>query len=934
MYAWNLPAPQVVVTSSRTQLFYGIVPSLFYGIIRSNSTSSNRTPAIDNFWNSFYKKIEESGGNGVYNVNLYHNEVIKLLVSSKSMEGGCSQDKLFSLQRDIEDLTLFFEEKSIFRTYPSLIKLLIHDDMITAKEYLMQKRYLLDTDLACIKIFGKYTLEAIIINVLGSVFNYAQSLSVVRLSTLIHQIDSAVRVQAINMGMKIDMKKKADKLVVSSLTPEKKRKITRSHYAIGVGLVELLVERQLITLETTGASYMPQVPVSKIKGYILNCYAVCNFDLSILPIKLNLPMVCKPAPWNIKADGDGPITLADIEGGYLSGLTGDLSNRFRLLTSRNYSHFFIKLNSPGPLLKILNALQSQAFQINDTMLSFIMNNREALEEAGILMNRSLARLNLQEASGLLRFCYFNDDAVKKECSCNHLLMELYRRAQQARYEDFVLTLANAYAGYKFYLPAFMDFRGRIYRAGVLHFHERDLARSLIIFASDGAPEPPQCDGMFLRQLASAAVFKYKNFLSLENAYSWYRENHQHMIESDKSLIHLALKASDPYQFIAKVLFNERTDIRICGLNSIPVNQDASASAYQIMSYLLLNVEMGRLTNLIPSPEKEIQDLYMCLKNELKEFLHSRLDDNMFSIIESGLTRKIVKLLFMPLIYGKTVIAMADDIREAYGELLRRKDHYHIAKLCYEFWINKYPDIANLMKLINLIGGLCSALDRPVIYSIPYFTTVQDYMRSEKAHIWVYDRVCRKRRQATLRVPTSVRDKRKTKVSTCVNFIHQKDAYIAMKVVDELTLRKAPVYTVHDNFITTSVFAAGIPNIYTKVYMDMGHPLRIINEFIYSNLKPSPSPTSWLSYNPILEDPISGESLRRDLGSLQPKDSSIKDTILWCSMIDDIASCYERYVSTVCGEALDGGMCQAEKWNEFYEQLKSWESLEHNYSVHY
>ena len=586
VYARNLPAQLACVVTSSRKLFYGIVPSLLYGIIRSNSTSSNRIRTIDNFWNSFYKKIEESGGNEVSNVTLYHNEIIKLLVSSKSMEGGFSQEKLFSLQRDIEDLTLFFDEKSVFRTYPSLIKLLIHKDMITAKDYLQQKMCLSETDLACIQVFGKYTLEAIVIHVLGSVFNSVQSLSVVRLSTLIHQIDSAVRVQAINMGMKMDMKK-ADKLVVSSLTPEKRRKITRSHYAIGVGLVELLVERQLITLETTEASCMQQVPVSKIKGYILNCYAVCNFDLSILPIKLNLPMVCEPAPWNIKADGDGPFTLADIEGGYLSGLSGDISNRFRLLTSRNYSNFFIKLNSPGPLLRVLNALQSQAFHINDNMLSFIMNNRETLEDAGILMNRSLARMNLQEASGLLRFCYFDDDAVKKECSCNHLLGELYRRAQQARYEDFVLTLANAYAGYKFYLPAFMDFRGRIYRAGILHFHERDLARSLIIFASDArAPESPQCDEMFLRQLASAAAFKYQNFLSLEDAYSWYRENRQQMIESDKSLIHLALKASGPFQFIAKVLSNERTDIRISDLNSIPVNQDASASAYQIMSYLV------------------------------------------------------------------------------------------------------------------------------------------------------------------------------------------------------------------------------------------------------------------------------------------------------------------------------------------------------------
>lgn len=55
-----------------------------------------------------------------------------------------------------------------------------------------------------------------------------------------------------------------------------------------------------------------------------------------------------------------------------------------------------------------------------------------------------------------------------------LLSELFKRVQRARYEDFVITLASAY---ELDLPAFIDFRGRIYRSGVLHFHERDLARS-------------------------------------------------------------------------------------------------------------------------------------------------------------------------------------------------------------------------------------------------------------------------------------------------------------------------------------------------------------------------------------------------------------------------------------------------------------------------
>ena len=566
------------------------------------------------------------------------------------------------------------------------------------------------------------------------------------------------------------------------------------------------------------------------------------------------------------------------------------------------------------------------------------------------MKRSLAKVNLQEASDLLRFCYVNDEGVKDVCSCNVLLNELFKRVQQARFEEFILILATAYHGYKFYLPAFMDFRGRIYRAGVLHFHERDLAKSLILFASGDAPEQEQSPREELSQrvqLACAAAFKYKKFSSLNQSFRWYIQNCEALIESDKSLINLARQASDPFQFLGKVLSNERVtyDERISGLNRVPVTQDASASAYQIMSYLLLNAEMGRRTNLLPSHENVIQDLYSCLKDELHEFLHSRLDNNKYSIIESRLTRKLVKQLFMPLIYGKTVITMASDIRGVYGSLLSINDYYIIAQLCNEYWRKKYPDIANLMMLINLIGWFCSFLEKPVHYSIPYFTTVQDYMRSNKAEIWVYDRVCKKRRRVTLRVPTQDRDKRKTQVSTCVNFIHQKDAFIAMKVVELLALKKAPVYTVHDNFITTSVFAAGVPPIYTKVFMDLGPPLRIINEFIKKNLilptigELPNEPYPWYSdrvNDPIPEDPIPGDSLRTLLISLEPKDLSIKDMLKWNKKIDETVSCYEEYVNTVCGEALhpDGGMRHVEKWTEFQSLLKSWEDRGYNYSLHY
>lgn len=61
-----------------------------------------------------------------------------------------------------------------------------------------------------------------------------------------------------------------------------------------------------------------------------------------------------------------------------------------------------------------------------------------------------------------------------------------------------------------------------------------------------------------------------------------------------------MKAREEFQFLAKVkvLCNESESASNC----VAVTQDASASAYPIMSHLLLNHEMGIRTNLLPSSD--------------------------------------------------------------------------------------------------------------------------------------------------------------------------------------------------------------------------------------------------------------------------------------------------------------------------------------------
>ncbi|KAK1379052.1 hypothetical protein POM88_025796 [Heracleum sosnowskyi] len=56
--------------------------------------------------------------------------------------------------------------------------------------------------------------------------------------------------------------------------------------------------------------------------------------------------------------------------------------------------------------------------------------------------------------------------------------------QQCSFEGFILRLAKAYDGYNIDFPTFLDFRGRVYRSGIFHFHQCGFARSLILFGGE------------------------------------------------------------------------------------------------------------------------------------------------------------------------------------------------------------------------------------------------------------------------------------------------------------------------------------------------------------------------------------------------------------------------------------------------------------------
>lgn len=326
---------------------------------------------IIRFWDEFYNYLLQntnmSGQSGQTRLVQYKEEVFNILHDAKASL-PLSEEKLRKIQMEIEDLTIFFDEKSLFKTAPNIIRLLrgrVHEK----------------DNMELLSEFGQYRIEALIVHVLGMVFNILEFNSIIHVASLVERLESSVRIQASLLKSRRCKKSFSmatdDFFQVKMSGMDRKRSKLELMYPFGSGLVQFMEERGLITLMSDLSG---TVRVMKKKGsYFLpsHLYVVCNFDISLLPIKLNLPMVCQPLDsTSVCPSGQKPRNLFDLSGGYLSGPTGEIYDRCCLLSTGDINPFNIDIGRGDGyenLCRVMNKLQRQAFQINSDWLNFIQN---------------------------------------------------------------------------------------------------------------------------------------------------------------------------------------------------------------------------------------------------------------------------------------------------------------------------------------------------------------------------------------------------------------------------------------------------------------------------------------------------------------------------------------------------------------------------------
>ncbi|KAK8937126.1 hypothetical protein KSP39_PZI012556 [Platanthera zijinensis] len=108
----------------------------------------------------------------------------------------------------------------------------------------------------------------------------------------------------------------------------------------------------------------------------------------------------------------------------------------------------------------------------------------------------------------------------------------------------------------------------------------------------------------LSNIKVLAAFHYRKFTTKKEANDWFIE---HIDQIMKVMFQYVIEAKHPFQFFKNIIGLAESKMEV--LSQIPITQDASSSAYQIMSYFMLDETMAKRTNLIPTSDGKIQDVY-------------------------------------------------------------------------------------------------------------------------------------------------------------------------------------------------------------------------------------------------------------------------------------------------------------------------------------
>ena len=411
-----------------------------------------------------------------------------------------------------------------------------------------------------------------------------------------------------------------------------------------------------------------------------------------------------------------------------------------------------------------------------------------------------------------------------------------------------------------YLPAFVDFRGRVYAVPKLNHQSVDWMKSLWLFA-EGKPIDSSDAGKWLKiHLANCGDFDKISKASFDDRVKWVDVNHDRIIKyaldpfEDTEWFY---NASEPFSFTAACIeyrkWMTQGSSYICHL---PVAVDGSNSGLQHFSAMARDTFTGRAVNLIPMDKP--QDVYQVAANYLLEILELNKEDELArEWLEFGITRKTTKRATMTICYGSrkggVTVDKASRKMKTFGwteqlmtDIIAGSEHRfknptksaaYLANHLDTVLRKIAPKPMEIMDWLQKVAGILCKFEKPVYWTTPMnFPVTNAYYKTKEARLSTIERG----RRVLVRYnygSTGELVGSKQRNSMSPNFVHSCDAaHLQLTAIKSKEAGINSFLLIHDSFSCLPADMEKFHQITTDSLVEMYTNWDAINELYLSAIR--------------------------------------------------------------------------------------------------
>jgi DNA-directed RNA polymerase len=475
------------------------------------------------------------------------------------------------------------------------------------------------------------------------------------------------------------------------------------------------------------------------------------------------------------------------------------------------------------LYEPLNKLQSVAYRINKKVYEVMQWAWEGDVSIGSMEKREPLPI-LEPIENLKEDDPEAFKAWKREAKYVHdwNLETNGRRTRSLR----IMYVAKLYSKMeKFYFPMQVDYRGRVYSVpSFVSPQSCDLGRSCLEFYK-GVPINNEEDAMWLK-IHGANVWGRKG--TYEDRIAWIEQNTKEIITiaDDPMTYKLWHDASEPWAFLAFCF--EYASYKKEGygfVSHLPCRMDASCNGVQILSLLLRDEKIGKLTNLVPGLPP--QDVYQFIADKVNKTLHRSKNRQSLAgdWLKWGIDRKYTKKIVMTKPFGMNGFTSTLELENIFLKQIREgrsnpfsKSEYLEALLYLSTVINKQTNIVleNHMNLMRWIKAHVQQIKDTLKWTTPFGIEVQQHI-CDSVSVGIFSVLGMEKTTLNYRKEKENVDPVKQSKAVVSNYIHSIDA----SVVHFLACKSDyDVTTIHDCFATQSPNAPKMHKQLREIYKDI------------------------------------------------------------------------------------------------------------------